>query len=82
MRANVLVLASVVISFPLARFPNEHRNPFLLLPALMAVYGTFETVRCLRPRWDWYHAGIILLLWMDMMAVCLVLFLLLSPYLL
>jgi len=48
----------------------------------MAIYGTFETVRCLRPRWDWYHAGIILLLWMDMMAVCLVLFLLLSPYLL
>ena len=57
------------------------RDPLMVAPALMALYGTFDTVRCVRPRWDLYHAGVILLLWMDMMAVCLVLFLLLSPYL-
>lgn len=53
----------------------------MVVPALLALVGTFETVRCVRPRWDLYHAGVILLLWMDMMAVCLVLFLFLSPYL-
>ena len=53
----------------------------MILPALLVLYGTFETARCVRQRWDLYHAGVILLLWMDMMAVCLVFFLLLSPYL-
>jgi hypothetical protein len=81
LRGNLLVLGSVVISFPLAGFPGARRDPFMVLPALLALVGTFETVRCVRPRWDFYHAGVILLLWMDMMAVCLVLFLLLSPYL-
>lgn len=81
LRGNVLVLGSVVISFPLAGFPDTRRDPFMVLPALLALYGVFETARCVRPRWDFYHAGVILLLWMDMMAVCLVLFLLLSPYL-
>ena len=81
LRGNVLVLGSVALSFPLAGFPNGQRDPFLILPALLALYGTFETVRCLHPRWDLYHAGVILLLWMDMMAICLVLFFLFAPYL-
>jgi hypothetical protein len=81
LRGTLLVLGSVAVSFPLAGFPNTRRDPFMALPALLALYGTFETVRCVRPRWDFYHAGVILLLWMDMMAVCLVLFFFLSPYL-
>lgn len=81
LRGSLLVLGSVALSFPLAGFPNAHRNPFLGVPALLVLYGTLETVRCVRPRWDLYHAGVILLLWMDMMASCLVLFFLFSPYL-
>ena len=75
------MLASVALSFPLAGFPSARRDPLMAVPALMALYGTFETVRCVRPRWDLYHAGVILLLWMDMMAVCLVLVLFFLPYL-
>ncbi|HXE06872.1 MAG TPA: hypothetical protein VN612_03170 [Acidobacteriaceae bacterium] len=80
LRANLLVLGSVAMSFPLAGFPNDRRDPALIVPALLALFGTLETVRCVRPRWDLYHAGLILLLWMDMMAVCLVFFFLFSPY--
>ncbi|HWG17535.1 MAG TPA: hypothetical protein VN678_06705 [Acidobacteriaceae bacterium] len=80
LRGNLLVLCSVAMSFPLAGFPNDRRDPLLIVPALLAICGTLETVRCVRPRWDLYHAGLILLLWMDMMSVCLVCFFLFSPY--
>jgi len=80
LRGNLLVLGSVALSFPLAGFPDTRRDPFMVLPLLLALYGTFETVRCMRLRWDFYHAGVILLLWMDMMAVCLISFFFLSPY--
>jgi hypothetical protein len=81
LRGNLLVLASLAVSFPLAGFPTGRRNLFLIAPAVAALYGAMETLRCLRPHRDLYHAGIILLLWMDMMAICLILFFLLSPYL-
>jgi len=80
LRGNLLVLGSVALSFPLVGFPDTRRDPFMVLPLLLALYGTFDTVRCVRPRWDFYHAGVILLLWMDMMAVCLISFFFLSPY--
>ncbi|HWB32145.1 MAG TPA: hypothetical protein VG714_03130 [Acidobacteriaceae bacterium] len=79
-RGNALVLGSLAISFPMAGFPNDRRNYFLIAPALLALFGTFETTRCLRPRWDLYHAGVILLLWMDMMANCLIFIFLLAPF--
>ncbi len=80
MRGNLLVLGSVAIAFPLAGFPTGRRNLMLIVPALLALYGTFDTLRCLRPRWNLYHAGVILLLLMDMMSICLILFFLISPY--
>jgi hypothetical protein len=53
---------------------------FLLRPALFAAVGMGETVRCMRPRWDFYHAGVMLCLYMDLMALAVILFLLLYPY--
>jgi hypothetical protein len=35
----------------------------------------------MQPRWSFYHGGVVLLLFMDMMAICLILFFLLFPYL-
>jgi hypothetical protein len=43
--------------------------------------GMLDTVRCMRPRWGFYHGGVILLLFMDMLVVCLILFFLILPYL-
>jgi hypothetical protein len=80
LRGNLIVLASLLVSFPLVGFPAGRRNPLLIFPALTALYGTFETVRCVRPERDLYHAGVILFLWMDSMAVCLILVFLLAPF--
>ena len=42
--------------------------------------GTADTVRCMQRRWSFYHGGVILLIYMDLMALCMILFLLLYPY--
>jgi len=75
------VLGSFAASFWLSGFPRSRATLLLLIPAATAFFGTFETVRCMQPRWNLYHAGVILLLFMDMMAICLILFFLLFPYL-
>jgi hypothetical protein len=81
LRANLLVLGSFIASFWLSGFPRSRATPLLLVPAILAFLGMVETVRCVRPRWDLYHGGIILLLLMDMMVLCLIFFFLLFPYL-
>jgi hypothetical protein len=81
LRGNILVLGSFAVSFPLSGFPGTRATPLLIIPAVLAFYGTFETLRCMRPQRDLYYAGIILCLFMDLLAVCLILFFLLFPYL-
>ena len=79
-RATLLVLASFFFAAWLSDFPHNHANPFLLLPTLFAVIGTADTVRCIRKRWCFYHAGVLLLIYMDLMALAMILFFLLYPY--
>lgn len=81
MRGNLLVLGSFAASFWLSGFPRSRATLLLLIPAATAFLGTFETIRCMQPRWSFYHGGVVLLLFMDMMAICLILFFLLFPYL-
>ncbi len=80
MRGTVLVLASLVLALVWAGFPNDRGSLLLVIPACLAVYGTWETVRCLRPRWSFYHGGVLLLLYADVLALALILFLLIYPY--
>ena len=80
LRGNILVLASFFASVVLSDFPHNRATLLLLVPAIFAVVGTFDTLRCMRRRWDFYHAGVILCIYMDLMAVCLILFLLVYPY--
>jgi hypothetical protein len=61
-------------------FPTIHPTPFLVLPVLAAIAGTADTVRCMQRRWSLYHGGVLLLIYMDLMALCMILFLLLYPY--
>jgi hypothetical protein len=81
LRANLLVLGSFAASFLLSGFPHTRATLLLLIPAVLSIVGTLDTLRCLQPHWNLYHAGVILLLFMDMMAICLILFFLLFPYL-
>jgi hypothetical protein len=64
----------------LSGFPNPQPSLKLLVPALLALYGTYDTARCLRLRWSFYHGGVLLLLYTDIMALTMIFFLLLYPY--
>jgi hypothetical protein len=79
-RGNLLVLASLVVAVVLSDFPHDRPTMFLMLPAFSAIAGTGETVRCMRRRWDFYHAGVILCIYMDLMVLAVILFLLIYPY--
>jgi len=35
----------------------------------------------MQPRWNFYHGGVILCIYMDLMAISLILFFLICPYL-
>jgi hypothetical protein len=80
-RANTIVLLGVAIATYLSGFPHIHANPLLALPLLICLVGTADTVRCMQRRWSLYHGGVLLSLYMDLMAITLVLFFLLYPYL-
>jgi hypothetical protein len=79
-RGNFLVLSSLGIALLLSDFPHNRANPFLILPALVAIFGTIDTIRCMQPRWNFYHGGVLLCIYMDLMALCMILFFLFYPY--
>jgi hypothetical protein len=80
LRGTVVVLGSLILAFVWAGYPEAHANPRLILPTILAFAGTADTLRCLRLRWSFYHGGVMLLLYMDIMALAMILFLLLYPY--
>ena len=83
LRGSALVLASLGVAWLLSDFPNNRATPLLIIPAIVAVIGGADTFRCMRhPRWDLFHLGVLLCLYMDLLAICLILFLLLYPYML
>jgi uncharacterized membrane protein YozB (DUF420 family) len=77
LRGNLLVLLAAV---RLSDFPHGRATMLLAIPAALAFLGTFETVRCMQPRWNFYHGGVLLCVYMDLLAISLILFLLFSPY--
>ena len=79
-RGNILVLASLACAFPLSDFPRNRPTLWLLLPSLLAIAGTLDTVRCMQRRWSFYHGGVVLCIYMDLMALAMILFLLIYPY--
>ena len=81
LRGNLLVLSSLLTAFLLSHFPSNRATPLLLIPSAAVLLGTADTVRCIRRRWSFYHGGVVLCIYMDLMAMCMILFLLLYPYL-
>jgi hypothetical protein len=79
-RGTALVLVSLVVAFLLAGFPEDRPSLKLLAPTLVASLGTWDTMRCLQNRWSFYHGAVVVLIYMDIMALCMILFLLLYPY--
>ena len=77
------MLVSLAAAYLLSGFPNDRANPLIIIPAIVAIVGGGDTLRCMRcPHWDLFHAGVLLCLFMDLLSICLILFLLLYPYML
>jgi CO dehydrogenase/acetyl-CoA synthase gamma subunit (corrinoid Fe-S protein) len=65
-------------SLRLAGFPDEnalHASNWQILVLPVAGWGMAETARCLNRRWSLYHAGVLILLYTDLMILVMVLFL-------
>ena len=82
LRSSALVLLSLGAALFLSNFPHIRATSLLLVPSLIAIVGTIDTLRCMQPRWSLYHGGVLLLIYMDLMTVCMILFLLFYPYML
>jgi hypothetical protein len=81
LRGNILVLGSLAASFLLTRFPLNHGTPFMIFPIVFAVLGMAETFRCTRTRWSMYQGAVLISLYMNVMALIMILFLALYPVL-
>ena len=79
-RGTLLALGSLWVSFHLSGFPEVHICLWLIVPFLTACAATWDTARCLQKRWSFYHGGVILLLYVDLMILLMISFLLVAPY--
>lgn len=81
-RAIFLSLGAFAASLRLAGFPhieNLHGSYWQILALLVAAWGMAETARCLRRRWSFYHAGVLLLLYTDLMILAAIVVMLAVP---
>jgi CO dehydrogenase/acetyl-CoA synthase gamma subunit (corrinoid Fe-S protein) len=82
LRAMLLSLGAFAASLRLAGFPNIsdlHGSRWQILALLVAAWGMAETARCLRREWSLYHAGVLILLYTDLMILAGIVFLLAVP---
>src|SRR5580658_385682 len=77
LRGILLSLGALVAALRLEGFPSTddlHASPWQFLAVPIACWGMFDTVRCLRRKWSLYHAGVIILLYSELMILALTLF--------
>jgi hypothetical protein len=82
LRAMLLSLGAFAASLRLAGFPkisDLHGSHWQFLALLVAAWGMAETARCLRREWSPYHAGVLILLYTDLMILAGIVFLLAVP---
>lgn len=71
-RAIFLSLGAFAASLRLAGFPsieNLHGSRWQMVALLVAAWGMAETARCLKQQWSLYHAGVMILLYADLMIL-------------
>jgi hypothetical protein len=71
-RGILLSVGAFFLGLRLAGFPDInklHGSHWEFLALFLAAWGMIETVRCLQRRWTLYHAGVILLLYSDLMIL-------------
>jgi len=81
-RAILLSVGAFAASLCLAGFPhieNIHGSRWQVLALLVAAWGMAETARCLRRKWSFYHAGVLILLYTDLMILAAIVVMLAVP---
>ena len=81
-RGIALALIAFAVSLRLGGFPDLHAlhsSHWQIGAALLAFGGMVETARCLERRWSLYHAGVLLLLYTDLMILAMAVVLFLYP---
>jgi hypothetical protein len=71
-RGILLSVGAFVASLRLAGFPqidSLHNSGWQMLPLAAAVWGMAETARCLQRQWSFYHAGVLVLLWANLIIL-------------
>ena len=75
-RGMLLSLGAFFLSLRLAGFPHIdslHGSHWQAAVVPVACWAMVETARCLRQRWSLYHAGVLLLLYTELMVLAMVL---------
>jgi hypothetical protein len=76
-RGVALSLGAWAGSMRLAGFPDGnhlHASVWQFLPVLAAAWGMVETARCMGRRWSLYHAGVLILLYSELMILAMAVF--------
>ena len=72
LRGIVLSVGAFFGALRLAGFPNVqnlHASKWEIVALTLAMWGMGETARCLQRRWNLYHAGVIIILYADLMIL-------------
>jgi len=81
-RAIAVSLTAFAISLRLGGFPDInalHSSRWQLVPVVMAFGGMIETMRCAPRQWNLYYAGVLILLYTEMMILAMAVFLFFYP---
>ena len=71
-RGVLLALGALLASLHLAGFPdinNLHSSKWQVLAVPFACWGMVETMRCMGKHWNLYHAGVLILLYTELMIL-------------
>ena len=80
LRSTILVLGSLNAAILVSGYPDARPTMKLAVPVAICALGFVDTFRCLRAHWSFYHGAVVLMLYMDVMALSMILFLFLYPY--
>jgi hypothetical protein len=72
LRGILLSVGAFLAALRMAGFPNIqnlHGSRWEFLALLLALWGMAETARCLRRQWSLYHAGVMILLYSELMIL-------------
>jgi len=82
LRGVVLSLGPFLGSMLLAGFPrleNLHGSHWQIVMLFLEAWGMGEVARCLQRKWTFYHGGVLLLLYSDLMILAMMVFLVAYP---